>query len=208
MPGNTAGPPAGTPATWGAQHFDRAPTRDELAALSASSQQQPDQLPQPSQPQQPQHQQQQQQQQQQQPPRPPSSASVTDAVKSIKAQDFLQVYQYPCARQGFLTGIGGGAVVGMVRYIVGGTVPKAANWAVGTFALGGIVAFEVCQAARRAERAKLQRVVAVYDRKQAEQRRQQREAEAAAAEAERRRQQQQQQEEAAERARRRWYKFW
>ena len=46
--------------------------------------------------------------------------TVGDAAKSIKAEDFLKVHQYPCAREGFLTGIGSGSVIGMVRYIVGG----------------------------------------------------------------------------------------
>lgn len=133
---------------------------------------------------------------------------MADAVKSIKASDFLAVYQVPCARQGFLTGIGGGAVVGALRYILGAGVPKAANWAVGAFALGGIVSFEVCQAARRAEAAKMKRVVEVYDRKQADMR--QREAEKArnAAAAAARAEEAKRLEEKAKQAARPWYKIW
>lgn len=171
-------------ATWGTQHFDKAPTSAEL---QSSSQPSPQTSTSP------------------QPPR--QAASVSDAVKSIKASDFLTVYQVPCARQGFLTGIGGGAAVGGLRYILGASIPRAANWAVGAFAVGGIVAFEVCQASRRAEAAKMKRVVEVYDRKQAELR--QREADkartaAAAALADKMRLE----DEARANAARRWYKFW
>ncbi|EFX03343.1 hypothetical protein CMQ_5393 [Grosmannia clavigera kw1407] len=180
----------GATATWGSQHFDRAPTAQELRALQntgASGTQTQTTPKAPS-----------EQNQQEQ-----IAISVSEAVKTIKPADFLQVYQYPCARQGFMTGIGGGAVVGMLRYILGANIPKATNWAVGMFALGGIVSFEVCQAFRRAERAKMQRVVEVYDRKQAELRHREEE--------KKRRQQKEQREreerEAAERAKQ-WWKVW
>ncbi|CAK7241867.1 MAG: hypothetical protein STHCBS139747_003338 [Sporothrix thermara] len=202
-----AQPSAAPTAAFGTQHFDRAPTTEELKAAAASAAAAAAaQSPLPPTSEQSTSQQQQQQQQQQTPS--PQRASVSDAVKSIKASDFLTVYQVPCARQGFLTGIGGGAVVGALRYILGAGVPKAANWAVGAFALGGIVSFEVCQAARRAEAAKMKRVVEVYDRKQAELR--QREAEKArhAAAAAARAEETKRLEEAARRAARPWYKFW
>ncbi|EPE05145.1 mitochondrial cytochrome c oxidase protein 20-like protein [Ophiostoma piceae UAMH 11346] len=170
----------GPTATWGADHLDRAPTVEEIKAQAIK------------------------QAQAQAEARQAQDVSVTEAVKMIKPADFLGVYQTPCARTGLLSGIGGGAVVGMLRYILGAPVPKAANWAVGAFAAGSIVSYEVCQAARRAERVKMQRVVEVYDRKQAEMK--QREADkakAAAAEAARR-----QKEEDDRKAAHRWYKFW
>ena len=46
--------------------------------------------------------------------------TLKDTIQSIKADDFLNVHRIPCARQGFLTGIGAGAVVGMGRYMFGG----------------------------------------------------------------------------------------
>ena len=46
--------------------------------------------------------------------------TLKDTIQSIKADDFLNVHRIPCARQGFLTGIGAGAVMGMGRYIFGG----------------------------------------------------------------------------------------
>ncbi|CAK7210326.1 hypothetical protein SBRCBS47491_000740 [Sporothrix bragantina] len=200
MAGDSSSSPAPAPpstaptAAFGTQHFDRAPTSEDLQAQQAAASQAPPQTSDQTSTQ----------------PKPSSQrASVSDAVKSIKASDFLTVYQVPCARQGFLTGIGGGAVVGALRYILGANVPKAANWAVGAFALGGIVSFEVCQAARRAEAAKMKRVVEVYDRKQAD-RQQQKEAERArhAAAAAARAEETKRLEEAARRAARPWYKFW
>ena len=49
-----------------------------------------------------------------------SPPTIKDGFRSIKADDFLNVHRIPCARQGFLTGIGAGAVMGMGRYIFGG----------------------------------------------------------------------------------------
>ena len=46
--------------------------------------------------------------------------TLKDTIQSIKADDFLNVHRIPCARQGFLTGIGAGAVVGVGRYVFGG----------------------------------------------------------------------------------------
>lgn len=128
-------------------------------------------------------------------------------MKSIKPSDFLTVYQIPCARTGFLTGIGGGAAIGGLRYILGASIPKAANWAVGAFAAGSIIAFEVCQASRRAEAAKMKRVVEVYDRKQAElqQQKAQKAREAAAAALQ---EKMRLEEDARAAAAKRWYKFW
>lgn len=46
--------------------------------------------------------------------------TLTEGLQSIKADDFFGVHKMPCARQGLMTGIGAGAVTGMVRYVVGG----------------------------------------------------------------------------------------
>lgn len=51
------------------------------------------------------------------PLRPPT---VIDAARTIKAEDFLHVHQNPCARQGFLFGIGGGVAAGALRYVMRG----------------------------------------------------------------------------------------
>ncbi|KAI0516943.1 hypothetical protein F5B22DRAFT_646288 [Xylaria bambusicola] len=127
-------------------------------------------------------------------PRP----TFKDGIESIKSDDFLKVHHIPCAREGLMTGIGAGAVLGMGRYFTGARAPKAANWAFGAFLLGSIVQWEYCQAQRRKERAAMARVVEVIDRKQAEKK-------AQAAEAARLKQEA---EEKAQQAQKSWYKFW
>ncbi|KAI1186777.1 hypothetical protein F5B17DRAFT_347908 [Nemania serpens] len=128
-----------------------------------------------------------------------SRPTFKDGVQSIKSDDWTKIHQIPCAREGFMTGIGAGTAVGMGRYVVGAKVPKAANWACGAFILGSVVQWEYCQAQRRKERAAMARVVEVMDRKQAEKK-------AEAAEAARLRREEA--EEKARQAQKRWYKFW
>lgn len=53
------------------------------------------------------------------PTQPQGRATVGEAVKMIKPDDFLKVHQVPCGREGMLTGIGGGAAIGGIRYITG-----------------------------------------------------------------------------------------
>ncbi|KAB5518120.1 hypothetical protein GE09DRAFT_514106 [Coniochaeta sp. 2T2.1] len=104
-------------------------------------------------------------------PGPQKQPSIFDVITTIKPADILSVHQAPCSRSGFLTGIGSGAAIGGLRFILGAGVPKAANWAVGAGVLGAVLQYEYCQASRRAEREKMKRVVEVYDRKQGEMKR-------------------------------------
>ncbi|KAK3952335.1 hypothetical protein QBC32DRAFT_398003 [Pseudoneurospora amorphoporcata] len=140
-----------------------APSQDlqppQPTTSSSSSNQEP---PLPGQPQ-PQPQQKQQQQH-------TNRIPISDAISSIKPQDFLSVHETPCARQGFMTGIGSGASIGVLRWIMGLPIPKAANWGVGCGILGAMAQYEYCQWQRRKEKEKMQRVVAVYTKKQAESR--------------------------------------
>ncbi|KAI8633528.1 hypothetical protein F5Y19DRAFT_244860 [Xylariaceae sp. FL1651] len=131
-------------------------------------------------------------------PNRPSRPTFREGIKSIKTDDFLRIHQIPCAREGFMTGIGAGAAVGMGRYFVGATAPRAANWAFGAFLLGSVIQWEYCQAQRRKEIAAMARVVEVIDRKQAEKK-------AQAAEAARLKQEA---DEKARQAQKSWYKFW
>ncbi|CAJ2509441.1 Uu.00g144670.m01.CDS01 [Anthostomella pinea] len=124
--------------------------------------------------------------------------TFTDGLQSIQSTDFLNIHKVPCAREGFITGIGAGAAVGVGSYLVGGRIPRAANWAAGTFLLGSIIQWEYCQAQRRKERAAMARVVEVVDRKKAEK-------EAKAAEALRSKQEA---DEKAQQAKKSWYKIW
>jgi hypothetical protein len=46
--------------------------------------------------------------------------TLVDAVKTVRMGDFKQVYMYPCARESFLNGIGGGFAIGGIRLLFGG----------------------------------------------------------------------------------------
>ena len=46
--------------------------------------------------------------------------SLTEAVKTVRWQDFQQVHMYPCVRESLLFGIGGGFGIGGVRALWGG----------------------------------------------------------------------------------------
>lgn len=80
------------------------------------------------------------------------------------------------------------------------SIPKAANWAVGSGALISIVAYEYCQYQRRVERANMKRVVEVVTKKQAEEKRR--------ADEKKLLQQQEQEAAAPKAAQKSWYKIW
>ncbi|KAK3935117.1 hypothetical protein QBC46DRAFT_398232 [Diplogelasinospora grovesii] len=133
-----------------------------------------------------------------------NGVSLTEVVQTIKPKDFLSVHKAPCSRQGFLTGIGAGAGIGAIRWIMGLPVPKAANWAVGTGAAAALAQYEFCQWRRRQEREKMKRVVEVYDRKQAEMKAKEEQQKKRREEEERLRRDKEEE----ERTRRSWYRFW
>ncbi|KAI1344491.1 hypothetical protein F5Y15DRAFT_411324 [Xylariaceae sp. FL0016] len=128
----------------------------------------------------------------------PQKATVTEAFQTIKRDEWLNVHKIPCAREGFMTGIGSGAVLGMGRMVFGASIPKAANWGFGSFLIGCIVQWEYCQMQRRKEKAAMARVVEVIDRKQAEKK----------AQAEETARRKQEAIEKAKQAQKSWYKFW
>lgn len=53
-------------------------------------------------------------------PSPQGRPTLTDAVATIKTEDFASVASTPCARNGFLTGIASGAGVGGLKFVLGG----------------------------------------------------------------------------------------
>ncbi|KAL7272627.1 hypothetical protein RUND412_004553 [Rhizina undulata] len=132
--------------------------------------------------------------------------SLTEGFKTVKLEDFKTVHMQPCVRQSLLYGIGSGFAFGGLKIVLGAPVPKAANWAAGTFAGASLVVYEYCQYRRSKEKEGMKRAVEIIDRRKAEKEkklREKKEAEALLA-AERA---------AAEEARklaesRRWYKFW
>ncbi|KAH6615927.1 hypothetical protein B0J18DRAFT_292538 [Chaetomium sp. MPI-SDFR-AT-0129] len=105
-------------------------------------------------------------------PRPPT---ISQAAQTIKPADFLTFHQAPCARTGLLTGIGAGAAIGAVRWIMGLPIPRAANWAVGSGVLAAIGQYEYCQLRRMQEREKVKRVVEVHAAKRAKEKKEEEE---------------------------------
>lgn len=53
-----------------------------------------------------------------------SPVKISDAVSTIKKEDFLNVAQMPCARGGLLTGIASGAVAGGLRFVARGMMSR------------------------------------------------------------------------------------
>jgi cytochrome c oxidase assembly protein subunit 20 len=45
---------------------------------------------------------------------------ITDAIKTVRLEDFKQVHMYPCARDAFIFGIGSGFGIGGLRFALGG----------------------------------------------------------------------------------------
>jgi cytochrome c oxidase assembly protein subunit 20 len=46
--------------------------------------------------------------------------ALTDAIKTVKLEDFKKVHMYPCVRESLLMGIGGGFGIGGIRALWGG----------------------------------------------------------------------------------------
>ncbi|TQS37394.1 hypothetical protein Golomagni_02134 [Golovinomyces magnicellulatus] len=94
--------------------------------------------------------------------------SLFEAIRTVRLQDFQQVYMYPCAKDGLLVGIGSAFGIGGIRAVFGAPIPKAANWAVGTFAVAAIASYEICQAKRSYEKTQIKKVVEIMDKKKEE----------------------------------------
>ncbi|KAK4047426.1 hypothetical protein OIO90_006171 [Microbotryomycetes sp. JL221] len=113
-----------------------------------------------------------------------STASFTDALKTINPwQDIQKLPQVPCARFSLLFGIVAGTSVGTLRFLfmhsgswsrqVGrlkaattsnvdtrwSNVGSAANWAVGTWGVASLGAWETCRRRQTAEAARMQALV-------------------------------------------------
>ncbi|KAI4751014.1 hypothetical protein E4T52_16438 [Aureobasidium sp. EXF-3400] len=97
-----------------------------------------------------------------------ADVTITDAVQSIKIEDFAALPKKPCVRDSLLTGITAGFVVGSSRAIWRAPVQSAANWAVGTFVIGSAGMYQYCQYKRMAEKEGMTRAMEIIDRKQVE----------------------------------------
>ncbi|RDL32669.1 Cytochrome c oxidase protein 20, mitochondrial [Venustampulla echinocandica] len=94
--------------------------------------------------------------------------TLSEGIKTVRLEDFKQMYMYPCVRESLLMGIGGGFGMGGIRALWGARIPKAANWAVGTFIFAAFANYEFCQYRRMIEKAHMKRAVEIIDRKKAE----------------------------------------
>lgn len=56
---------------------------------------------------------------------PNSQTAFSAAVSMIKKEDFTNIANTPCARQGLLTGIGAGAGLGGLKFVLQGTLATA-----------------------------------------------------------------------------------
>jgi cytochrome c oxidase assembly protein subunit 20 len=55
--------------------------------------------------------------------------ALTDAIKTVKLEDFKKVHMYPCVRESLLMGIGGGFGIGGIRALWGGMfVLNCSSW--------------------------------------------------------------------------------
>ena len=137
-------------------------------------------------------------------PQPPQSSrshhpTLSEAASTITPTSFLTFHTAPCARTGLLTGIGAGSALGVLRWVMGLPIPRAANWAVGTGVLAAVGQYEYCQYGRRQEREKVKRVVEVYQAKQVREREE---------EERKRREKEAQEREEREKRGRGWWRFW
>ncbi|RCH86274.1 hypothetical protein CU098_006869 [Rhizopus stolonifer] len=94
------------------------------------------------------------------------SPKFTDALKTVKLEDFKDVNKIPCARNALLYGIGAGVAMGMVSFATRRSIPTAANWAVGSFCGVSVVSFEACQWQRKQKLEKMRLIVKATDSRQ------------------------------------------
>jgi len=125
--------------------------------------------------------------------------TISEAVGMIKPEDFTNVANTPCARNGLLTGIGTGFGAGGLRFILGAGIPKATNWAAGFFILGSAASYEYCQYKRRCEKRDMKRHVEVINQSRKEQARKLAEAKW---------EEKRKEEERMASQKKPWYKFW
>ncbi|KAI9680843.1 MAG: hypothetical protein M1817_004283 [Caeruleum heppii] len=94
--------------------------------------------------------------------------NFTEAAKSIKVEDFTKLHKQPCVRDSLLAGIGGGFGVGGLRAVLGASILKSCNWAVGSFATVSFIMYEYCQYRRHTEISNMRMAAAVLEKKHAE----------------------------------------
>ncbi|KAI5806290.1 hypothetical protein EDC01DRAFT_626374 [Geopyxis carbonaria] len=94
--------------------------------------------------------------------------SITDGFKTIQWNDFKKVHQQPCVRDSYLLGMGTGFGIGGLRFVLGGGVPKACNWAVASFVTSSLISYEFFQYRRNKEKEGVRRAMEIIERKRLE----------------------------------------
>ncbi|KAI9707556.1 MAG: hypothetical protein M1836_000517 [Candelina mexicana] len=98
----------------------------------------------------------------------PKDVGLVEAAKTVQFEDFRNIHKLPCVRDSLLTGILSGFGLGGVRAVLGASLPKASNWAVGGFCISSFVMYEYCHYQRRKEKNGMKRAVEILDRKKIE----------------------------------------
>ena len=91
--------------------------------------------------------------------------TVLDAARAIRFSEFRELHRRPCVRDALMLGITSGAAAGGVTAIWGKPIPKAANWAVGSFCAMSFAAYQICLTRRQYEKQGMQRAVEIIDKK-------------------------------------------
>ncbi|CAG8461973.1 5405_t:CDS:2 [Racocetra persica] len=81
--------------------------------------------------------------------RKPQPSDFAEIMKNLSIDDFKNVGKMACFRGSLLNGIGGGATIGALRYMLKGSILSASNWAVGSFFLISMGSWEYCRRKRR-----------------------------------------------------------
>ncbi|KAI9690076.1 MAG: hypothetical protein M1820_010040 [Bogoriella megaspora] len=95
-------------------------------------------------------------------------ASAVEAFKTIRLDDFKEFHKKPCVRDAMMTGIVAGFAVGGVRALLGASIVKCSNWAVGTWMGTSFFTYEYCGVKRSMEKDGMRRAVKVMEDKRSE----------------------------------------
>ncbi|KAF2459388.1 hypothetical protein BDY21DRAFT_362135 [Lineolata rhizophorae] len=138
---------------------------------------------------------------------------VWAVVRRLSWEDFKNVGRLPCARDAFLTGIGGAFAAGGAALVLKKPLWNSCNWAVGTYAVTAMSSYQYCAVQRQREKAGVKHVVEIMRQKEgskaraeAARKKADEEAAAVAREADEARRRREEEERAA--ARRAWWKVW
>lgn len=88
-----------------------------------------------------------------------ATPTITNAIKTIKPAELLQVTSIPCARTSLLYGILGGIIIGSTKFFLTRSGRTGMNWGIGVFSGISLVSFEGCRFQRYQERSRMKYAV-------------------------------------------------